>query len=117
LSKNKLPTPSEQAIETANVTGFLLFLGALSVLIGVVGAVISALAIRGAYVLAAQTIAKYAARYGRERSRAIKRAYSTPSQVRNGEPMSKFHLGSQKVVNLDNNMIMLGNKKAGFLMI
>lgn len=68
LSKNKLPTPSEQAIETANVTGFLLFLAALSVLIGVVGAVISALAIRGAYVLAAQTIAKYAARYGMRRA-------------------------------------------------
>jgi hypothetical protein len=55
-------------IETANVTGFLLFLAALSVLIGVVGAVISALAIRGAYVLAAQTIAKYAARYGMRRA-------------------------------------------------
>ena len=68
LSKNKLPTPSEQAIETANVTGFLLFLAALSVLTGVVGAVISALAIRGAYVLAAQTIAKYAARYGMRRA-------------------------------------------------
>jgi len=40
LSKSRLPTPSEQAIETANVTGFLLFLGALSVLTGVAGAVI-----------------------------------------------------------------------------
>ena len=46
----------------------MLFLAALSVLTGVAGAVISALAIRGAYVLAAQTIAKYAARYGMRRA-------------------------------------------------
>jgi hypothetical protein len=68
LSKSKIPTPSEQAIETANVTGFFLFLGALSVAAGVAGTVVSALAIRGAFVLAVRQIAKYAARYGMRRA-------------------------------------------------
>jgi hypothetical protein len=46
----------------------LLFLGALSVAAGVAGTVVSALAIRGAFVLAARQIAKYAARYGMRRA-------------------------------------------------
>jgi hypothetical protein len=64
LSKSKIPTPSQQAIENAHVTGFLLFLAGLAILSGVAETLVVGLAIREAYLLAAQQIAKYVARNG-----------------------------------------------------
>ncbi len=64
MSDSKIPTPSQQAIENAHVTGFLLFLAGLAILSGVAETLVVGLAIREAYLLAAQQIAKYVERNG-----------------------------------------------------